>query len=127
MATLNRGGLERFRQSLSPLALRGAEAAADVLREKLSGPGTGVHYPGQPNPSSREGEYPAEQTSRLVGTIAARPAGPGQAQFGAIDDPPDCLGDFHFKPPGEGGRPFMDHALADADIHQAVSTALGLK
>lgn len=124
MSRLKADGLAAFRRDLSARALKGAEAAAEVLREKLSGPGSGVQYPGHPNPASRESEYPAEQTGELRESIGARPAGDGRAQFGSIDDPPEYAADLHFKPPDAGGRPFMDDALHDRDIHRAALEAM---
>ena len=102
-------------------------AAADVLQEKLSGGGSGAQYPGQPNRSSAEGEYPAEQTGQLRDSIGARRAGELRVEFGSIIDPPDHNLDLHFKPPDQGGRPYMDDALYDRDIHAAIKEALGAK
>lgn len=127
MATTNRAGLAELRRRLTPLAVRGAEAGANVAREKLGGPGTGVHHSGQPNPSSRQGEYPAEQRGKLLGSLSARPAGPGAAEFGPLDNPPSYLVGLHFKPPDEGGRPFMDQLAQDGDVHTAVRQTVGAR
>lgn len=127
MARLNPAGLKALRERLTDLALKGAEAGADTLREKLGQAGSGERYPGMPNPSSRPGEYPARQTGELQRSIAARAEGNGQAAFGPISDPPDYVVPLHFKPPSDGGRPFLDFALADPDIHAAVKEALGVK
>ncbi len=127
MAKLNPQGLAELKRRLGGVAVAGAYAAADVLQEKLSGPGSGRQYPGQPNRSSSPGEYPAEQTGQLVDSISARRAGELRAEFGSIIDPPEYNLDLHFKPPDEGGRPYMDDALQDRDIHQAVREAMGLK
>ncbi|WP_019584678.1 hypothetical protein [Deinococcus apachensis] len=127
MAKVSAAGLGQLRQQLTGLALKGAEAAADTLREKLSGGGGGAQYAGQPNRSSREGEYPAEQTGRLRDSMDARQAGEMRAEFGSIIDPPEYVADLHFKAPEEGGRPFMDDALYDQDVHRAVREAVGVK
>jgi len=124
MARINPAGLAQLQLRLTPLALRGAEAAAETLRGKLSGGGSGVQYRGQPNRSSSEGEYPAEQEGDLLRSIKARisPGRPGFAEFGSIDGPPHVTL-LHFKPPDQGGRPFMDDALQDRDIHRAILDA----
>ncbi|WP_412027019.1 hypothetical protein [Deinococcus yunweiensis] len=139
MATLNRTGLSRLRRErLTPLAVAGAQAAAGVLREKLSGEGSGRKYPGLPNRSSSQTEYPAEQSGALRDSISARADGDGRAVFGPIIDPPVEAGylhfstqadiaRLHFRPPADGGRPFMDDALEDRDLHQAVREAMGVK
>lgn len=121
MATrVNRAGLDRLRQRLTAVALAGAQGGAGVLAEKLSGPGSGRHHAGLPNRSSAEGEYPAEQEGDLLGSIDARPAGEGAALFGPINNPPDHLHALHSRSPDMGGRPFMDDARHDRDIHRAI-------
>ncbi|SMB85789.1 hypothetical protein [Deinococcus hopiensis] len=126
MASLNRAGVAQHKEQLTLKVLKAAEAAADVLREKLSGGGSGTQYPGQPNAASTEGEYPAEQTGRLRESIGARSAGLLRAEFGSIHDPPDYNVDLHFKPPDQGGRPYMDDALHDRDIHVVIRVAMGV-
>ena len=127
MARLKPQGIAEHKKQLMGQLMAGAYAAADVLQEKLSGGGSGTQYPGQPNRSSTPGEYPAEQTGQLRDSISARRAGELRAQFGSIIDPPDHNIDLHFKPPDEGGRPYMDDALHDRDIHNAIRTAIGAK
>lgn len=117
---VNPAGLTRLRQRLTTVALAGAQAGADVLAEKLSGPGSGRHHAGLPNRSSAEGEYPAEQEGDLRDSIDARPAGEGAALFGPINNPPDHLHALHARPPDMGGRPFLTDALYDRDIHRAI-------
>ena len=130
MARVNPAGLAKVRAALTPAALSGAQAAADVLRDKLSGPGSGRQHPSLPNRSSSPGEYPAEQTGALRDSIAAEPAVEGRARFGPIHDPPveagylhfssgQELALLHFRAPDMGGRPFMDDARQDRDIHAA--------
>lgn len=125
MARLNVGGMAHLKRQLSAKALDGAQAASEALREKLSGEGSGRHYSGLPNRSSREQEYPAEQTGQLRDSIAARQAGELRAEFGPVDNPPEYVGDLHFKPPDLGGRPFLDDAAQDRDIRRAITDAVG--
>lgn len=128
MATrLNPAGLAKVRQNLTPLALKGAGAAVEVAQDKLTGPGSGRQYPGLPNRSSAEGEYPAEQSGDLRDSMAAEAVGEGRALFGPIHNPPPYVRDLHFKPPSDGGRPFMDDLFYDRDIHRAVRAAVGAK
>jgi hypothetical protein len=124
MARINPAGIAQLHVRLTPRALHMAEAAAEVLKAKLSGGGSGVQYPGLPNRSSSEHEYPAEQSSKLAGSIQARasPGRPGFAEFGSIDGPA-YVTLLHFKPPDKGGRPFMDDARQDRDIHAAILDA----
>ncbi|PJI53535.1 hypothetical protein CTI14_27160 [Methylobacterium radiotolerans] len=113
------------------MALAGSQEAAEVLRDKLSGSGSGRKYPGLPNRSSTPGEYPAEQTSDLVNSIDARVESSGKALFGPIRSPPveagylhfsseEDMALLHFRPPDMGGRPFLDDARHDRDIHRAI-------
>lgn len=120
MARINPAGVSQLQVRLTPRALRAAQAAAEVLKAKLGQPGSGTHYTGQPNPSSAAGEYPAKQTGDLQASISARPrARPGFAEFGSTSGPPEAQL-LHFKPPDKGGRPFMNMALVDPEIHAAV-------
>ncbi|MHA0045377.1 hypothetical protein [Deinococcus sp. PEB2-67] len=127
MARVNPAGLASLRVRLTAVALRGAEAAADVARDKLSGPGSGRQHARLPNRSSAEGEYPAEQSSRLRDSIDAEGAGSLRARWGALRNVPGYVMALHFKPPDMGGRPFMDDLLQDRDVHRAVRTAMGVK
>ena len=120
MATVNRVGLAELKRRLSPVALAGAQGGAEVLAEKLSGPGSGRQYPGLPNRSSAEGEYPAEQEGDLLGSVDAQPAGEAAAVFGLINNPPAHAIALHSRPPDMGGRPVMDDARHDRDIHRAI-------
>ena len=127
MARVNPAGLDSLRARLTPLALAGAQAAADVAREKLSGPGSGRQHARLPNRSSAEGEYPAEQSSRLRDSIDAEGAGSLRARWGALRNVPGYAVALPFKPPDMGGRPFMDDLLQDRDVHRAVRTAMGVR
>jgi len=104
---------------LRRLTFAGAAGGAGALQEKLRGPGSGVHHPGNPNPSSSEGEYPAEQTGALADSIMPVHLEGTRSGFGSVDGPPWTVA-LHFKPPGDGGRPFMDDAKHDRDIHRAM-------
>jgi hypothetical protein len=121
MARINPAGLAQLQARLTPRAVRAAQAAAEVLKVKLSGGGSGVQYFGLPNRSSSENEYPAEQSGDLAKSIQARasPGRPGFAEFGSIDGPAYAAV-LHFKPPDAGGRPFMNDAQHDRDIHAAI-------
>ncbi|WP_407570729.1 hypothetical protein [Deinococcus altitudinis] len=121
MARINPAGLAQLQARLAPRALRAAEAAAEVLKAKLEGAGSGRQYPSLPNRSSNENEYPAEQSGELARSIQARisPGRPGFAEFGSIDGPAYAAV-LHFKPPDAGGRPFMNDAQHDRDIHAAI-------
>ena len=120
MARINPAGLAQLESMLTLRALRAAEAAAELLKVKLGQPGSGTHYTGQPNASSSMGEYPAKQTGDLQASISARPGPqPGFAEFGSIGGPPEAAL-LHFRPPDKGGRPFMNMAVIDPDIHAVI-------
>ncbi len=120
MARIHPAGLALLKVRLAPLALRGAEAAVPVLKAKLEGAGSGRQYPGLPNRSSAEHEYPAEQSGELARSIKARPSSrPGFAEFGSIDGP-EYVAILHARPPDAGGRPFMLDARVDRDIQKAI-------
>lgn len=127
MARLDLKGVATLKDRLSRLALQGAQAGADVLQGKLSGEGTGVHYAGQPRRASSPGEYPSQQTGELRGSITAKPDGPLAAVFGPLKNPPGYVTALHFKPPAQGGRPFLDLALADEDVRDAIRKEVGAK
>ena len=124
MARINQPGIAQLKVRLTPRAIHMAEAAAVALKAKLEGGGSGAQYAGLPNRSSSEQEYPAEQFGGLAGSIKARasPGRPGFAEFGSIDGPAYVVL-LHFKPPDAGGRPFMDDARQDRDIHSAILDA----
>lgn len=126
MSRVDLNGLARLQARLGTLALRGAEAAAGVARDKLSGPGSGRLYAGQPQRSSAPGEYSATQTGAHRASLGHRPDGPARAVFGFLD-PPAHSHALHFKPPGDGGRPDLDHLLEDPDVQRAVKEAMGVK
>lgn len=128
MPRLDPRGVAALKDRLTRLALNGADAGADVLRDKkLAGEGTGVHYVGQPRRASAPGEFPAEQTGALRNSIVAKPDGPLRAVFGPLNNPPGYVTALHWKPPAAGGRPFMDMALADEDVRDAIKKEVGAR
>lgn len=110
------GAAAQLERLLRRVTLSAATSAAEVLAEKLSGPGGGVQYPGQPNRSSAPGEYPAEQSGKLRDSIKAKPLEGTRSGFGSVDGPEYVI-PLHFSP---DGRPFMDDAKHDRDVHRAV-------
>lgn len=117
-------GMQELGRRLSLLALKGAEAGAEVLKDKLSQAGSGPLYPGQRNPASVSGEYPAMQTGALRDSIAARATEDGHAEFGPINDPPQEALLMQVLPPDQGGRYYLDLAQADVDVRDAVLKAV---
>lgn len=101
------------------------------LVEKLSGPGSGVHWPGQPNPSSAPGQYPAEQSGALVQSIDARREG-DHWEVGSFDAPPEAFALEYPSPPGSpitrqsdhGARPWLSKALTDPDLHRRLEEVI---
>lgn len=116
----NPAGMAQLRQMLTAQALKGAQAGAAVLADKLSREGSGIHHPGLPNRSSRPGEYPARQTGDLQNSIAARAAGDLKAEFGPLDNPPPEAYFMQILPPEMGGRDYMGLAYGDEDVRAAV-------
>ena len=98
-----------------------AEAAKDKLKENLSGGGSGVQYPNQPNASSAPGEYPAEQSGSLLSSVGTRRDGDGWT-FG-VYNPPGYAAALEFKAPLSGGRPFLEPTMTDPETHQAMLEA----
>ena len=116
----NPAGMAALKQHLTARALNGAQAGAETLRDKLGQEGSGVQYAGQPNRSSRPGEYPARQTGDLQGSVTALPDGERRAVFGPLDNPPPEAYYMQILPPDMGGRDYMGLAYADEDIRRAV-------
>ena len=116
----NAAGMAQLKQALTARALKGAQAGAAVLADKLSQEGSGIHHPGLPNRSSRPGEYPARQTGDLQNSIAAREAGTLRAEFGPLNDPPPEAYFMQILPPDQGGRDYMGLAYGDEDVRAAV-------
>lgn len=105
---------------------RKAYAAGAWLVDALSQEGSGVLYEGNPRRSSAIGEMPAPQSEQLLGSIDVRKDGNGWA-VGSFSDR-DAEGYAHAvelesKPPEQGGRPFLEMALADRDLHDLLRRA----
>ena len=113
-------GWAELHRRLTARALKGAEAGAEVLRDKLSQEGSGRHHGGQPNRSSAPGEYPALQTGDLRDSIAPQEVGDLHARFGPLANPPPEAVLMQVLPPDQGGRPYLDLAYADEDVRDAV-------
>ncbi|GHG21481.1 hypothetical protein GCM10017784_11220 [Deinococcus indicus] len=122
-ARVRPGAAGQLRDVLRRVTLAAAEGGAATLREKLSGPGSGTYHPGQPNQSSAPGEYPAEQSGAVRDSVMAVPIGDTRSAFGSVDGPAHVI-PLHFKPPDAGGRPFMDDAKHDRDIHAGMRDAV---
>lgn len=106
-----------------------AEVASDFLKEKLSGPGSGIQHPNLPNPSSLPGEYPAEQSGDLLACIGFEQVAPGVYEVGALNSvapvpveawaleypqPPDSPVD---RSTAHGARPWISKAAGDEELH----------
>lgn len=122
----------RLLRLLAPKVRAAGQEVKAFLTEKLSGPGSGVQWPGQPNPSSAPGEYPAEQSGDLVGSLDAREVGPLHWQAGAFEAPPEAFW-LEFPPPpgspfakktGYGARPWISKAFNDAELHARILQSL---
>ncbi|WP_161881940.1 hypothetical protein [Deinococcus alpinitundrae] len=100
----------------------GAEEAAAFLREKLEGAGTGNKWPGLPNTSSAPGEYPAEQSGKLLKSIDAQPMGQFWA-FGSFNAPVEAFA-LEYPAPGRTARPWLSKMLADPDARERVMHAM---
>lgn len=88
--------------------------------DALSRPGTGLLHIGNPNQSSKEGEYPAEQLGALKRSFDARPAGRLTWAIGSFEDK-DAEGYGHAvelesREPEKGGRYFIEKALAEGEL-----------
>lgn len=106
-----------------------AETASDFLKEKLSGPGSGIQHPGLPNPSSLPGEYPAEQSGALLACIGAEQVAPGTYEIGALNSvapvPIEAYALEFPEPPNSpvsrstahGARPWISKAAGDEELH----------
>ena len=107
---------------------RHADAGGGYLIEAMSHPGQGTMHPGNVNPSSLQGEYPAIQTAALVESIDVREAGPLTVAIGSFEDR-NAVGFEHAvelesRPPSQGGRAFLEKALHDPGMHAAILKGL---
>ena len=100
-----------------------ANTAAAILRENLSGAGTGIFWPGNRVPSSVPGEFPARQTGDLVGSIRVYRAGPATMAI-AVGGEAEKIETLEFGSPEEGGRPFFSRTLEDPETFRAMNDAV---
>lgn len=123
---------EQLARLLSRHVARAARTVTSFLHEKLSGPGSGVQWPGQPRPSSAPGEYPAEQAGTLVGSLDAQAVSALHWQAGAFNAPQEAFW-LEYPPPPDapfskktdhGARPWISKALNDPELHARIVAAL---
>jgi hypothetical protein len=69
---LNTGFKREMYERVYKIMLRQSFNTRKMLQDILNRPGTGRHYPGQPNRSSAPGEPPARQTGRLRAHVPVR-------------------------------------------------------
>ena len=103
---------------------RRADAGGGYLIKVMSHPGQGTMHPGNVNPSSLQGDYPAIQTAALIESIDVRKAGPLAFAIGSFEDR-NAVGFEHAvelesRPPSQGGRAFLEKALHDPGMHAAI-------
>jgi hypothetical protein len=133
---LNPNVLATLAARLAPAVRIMAEETEAFLKEKLSGPGSGVQYPGQPHPSSQAGDYPAEQSGDLLACIGKAQVGPLAWHTGALNSvaavPLQAWALEYPSPRGTpvsrqgplGARPWASKALADPELHTRITAAL---
>ena len=109
---------------LERLLERRADGGGAYLVEVMSHPGEGTMHPGNVNPSSLQGEYPAIQTAALIESIDVRKARRLAFAIGSFADQ-NAVGFEHAvelesRPPSQGGRAFLEKALHDPEMHAAI-------
>jgi len=106
-----------------------AHAVGATLIDDLGHPGQGTLHPGNVNPSSLPGDYPAVQTEALIQSIDVRPIGRLAYVVGSFEDM-NAEGyahalDLESSPPAQGGRQFLEKAAHDPEILQALEAGRG--
>ena len=134
MAMSRKGSLPT---DLGPLMRVGLDEAATLIGNELvrqarvgilTGPKTGRFYPGNPNQSSAPGEFSANQTGNLLGSIKWRMSG---ADYIAFYSDSDHGGFQEFGTRKMGARPNLKMAIENADglikniLDQVVLRAIG--
>lgn len=127
---------ERLRQYLQPALEVVASTTLVFLREKLNQPGSGVHHPGLPHPSSNPGEYPAKQSGALLACLGAIQLTDGSWVVGALNSvaavPVEAWALEFPEPPTSpvnrttpyGARPWLSKAHGDPELHARIRAAL---
>lgn len=121
---------------LGPVSEAMGQTVAGFLKEKLSGPGSGTHHPGLPNPSSAPGEYPAEQSGDLVRSIGHEAVDAFHQRAGALNSvapvPVEAFVLEFPSPPSSpvkrstqhGARPWISKARLDSELRQRLREAI---
>jgi HK97 gp10 family phage protein len=111
LKSINAVGEAYDTKSLQENALSAAEFARTVTVVEMEQSGGGVFWPGNVRPSSRPGNYPAVQTSALVGTLNAHelPASKdiGRAALDAGGNGVDYARALEFGTSHAAPRPYM--------------------
>ncbi|MEI3783780.1 hypothetical protein U9R89_21925 [Pectobacterium brasiliense] len=123
---------DQLARLLAPHVAQAARTVAAFLRQKMTGPGSGVQWVGQPRPSSAPGEYPAEQTGALVDSLDAQAVNLLHWQAGAFNAPEQAFW-LEYPPPPDapfskttahGARPWISKAFQDPELYQRIIAAL---
>ena len=107
---------------LAPKAAIVADTIVEFLQEVLS----------DTNAPSSPGDYPAQVSGDLVGSIGRRQTGPLSNEVGMIDGPPEGFFLEFPAPPNSpyqkltpnGARPWISRALRDEVLHARIREAL---
>ena len=120
---LNPAARALIEADLLRVLIAGTDAYAEKLVEVLSGPGSGTQWRGNKNASSTAGEYPAEQSGDLLGSIGTEVTGPTEVAVGAFNAPAEAF-ELEFRDPAAGGRPWLSKSAEDPAFHQALEAAI---